>query len=261
MDALFGIGRPLRRAQPHIIIESFGNRHGRLRAGGWIHTEADFDGVQLSDPAVANQFARPAPARIGTLLASHLKDAAIPADRIAQDTPFFDGQAERLLQKDILARLGRGDGRQHVPVVRRGNTHRIDILLGDQVSVITVAFAPFIVAAGSLPTIMGFDGFLSVFNAIGIDIAHGNHLGLPESQNLSHIVHAHPPDTDKAERNPIARRLGTQNRRRHDGRPQQNRSGRRNRRAFKKLPTSDNACLLRPIVFHISIPSKIFGTI
>jgi len=56
---------------------------------------------------------------IGSLLASDLKDAAVAANSVAQDTPLFDGQGQRFLQEDVLAGFGSGNGRQSMPVVGR----------------------------------------------------------------------------------------------------------------------------------------------
>ena len=176
--------------------------------------------MQLSDPAVENQLARLAPARVGALLASDLEDSAVPANRVTQDAPFLDGQAQRFLQKDIFACFSRRDGGQDVPMVGRGDADRVDVRPGDQVPVIAEGLASIVGAAGGLPAIMGLDGLLSVLNTFGVDVAYGDDLGLLEAQNLPHVAHTHPPDADKAERDAIARRIGPKNRRRHDGRPQ-----------------------------------------
>jgi len=103
---------------------------------------------------------------------------------------------------------------------------------------------------------MCLDGFLSVFDPVGIDIADGNDLCLFMTQKLAQIAHSHPPDADEADRDAITRRIGSEDRSRHDCRDQKTSYG--HSRAFKKLPASYGICLVHSISFHIYTLSHVF---
>ena len=48
-------------------------------------------------------------------------------------------QRQRLLDVDVLAGVGRVDGDLRVPVIGRGDQHRIEVLLLEQLAVVAVA--------------------------------------------------------------------------------------------------------------------------
>jgi hypothetical protein len=61
----------------------------------------------------------------GTLLRAHLTDAIVHAGGAKNARAFFHGEGERLLHVDVLAGVQRVNGDGRVPVVRRGDDHRI----------------------------------------------------------------------------------------------------------------------------------------
>ena len=66
--------------------------------------------------------------RRAPLLRAHLDDAVVAAGRVDHHPPFADGERERLFDVDVLARLAGQHGRDRVPVIRRADDHRVDVL-------------------------------------------------------------------------------------------------------------------------------------
>jgi hypothetical protein len=65
MDAVLGVFGPGRGAKPQVVVEPGGDGHGLADGAGGIGGQADFDGVKLTDAAVANQFAGEAEVAFG----------------------------------------------------------------------------------------------------------------------------------------------------------------------------------------------------
>src|SRR6266852_1611953 len=72
----------------------------RRRLGG--AADARFHGLDLAKPAVANQLAGQAEARVRTLLTAHLKDGLLVSSSLEENFAFVDGQCERLFAIDVL---------------------------------------------------------------------------------------------------------------------------------------------------------------
>ena len=68
-------------------------------------------------------------ARVRTTLGSALDDPVVPLRRPHQLPPLPDVVGYGLLQVDIFARLACPDAHQRMPVVRRGDGHRIDLVV------------------------------------------------------------------------------------------------------------------------------------
>ena len=110
----------------------------------------------------------------------------------------------------------------------------IDVILVDQISVVSESLASFVRAARLLGAVACFDGLAGVLHSVGIEIAHGENPGLSDSEDFPHVSHAHAPDADEAERYAIAGCICAEDRSRHDCRTQQRR-GRGRGRASEKL--------------------------
>ena len=124
--------RPLRgRAEPEVVVEA---RQGGAESGGDAepelvgrpsrrralmivpeHARAD----DLDDAAVVV-------ARVDQV--PHLGDAAVLGRGVGHRPPLADPVREGLLAVDVLARLAGEDRRDRVPVVGRGDDHRVDVL-------------------------------------------------------------------------------------------------------------------------------------
>src|SRR5207244_1295923 len=86
--------------------------------------------------AGAYQFAGQPEIASRALLAARLYDPFVAPGRLHHGPALGDGEAERLLAVDVLARLAGVDGDQGVPVIRRGDDHRIDVLEVEQLAVV-----------------------------------------------------------------------------------------------------------------------------
>ena len=60
-------------------------------------------------------------------LCSRLKDAVITVNAVGEGLNLADRHSARLFAIDILARRGRQERRQRMPVVAGGNQHRVDV--------------------------------------------------------------------------------------------------------------------------------------
>src|SRR5215469_15864755 len=96
------------------------------RSGRWLERatmgsgrQKGRDARQLAEPAIADQFAYEAKARITALLAARLQNAPRLAHGGDEALALVDGEGEGLLAVDILAGLQGGQVDQRVPVVRR----------------------------------------------------------------------------------------------------------------------------------------------
>ena len=67
-----------------------------------------------------------------------LADPLVDAHGLDDLGPFLDLQGQRLLDVDVFAGVGRIDGDQRVPVIGRGDQHRVEVLLLEQLAVVAV---------------------------------------------------------------------------------------------------------------------------
>ena len=115
--AVFGVGFLRRAAEPHVVVQI--GRHGHFPrvAAGRVHREADLDGVQLADAAVADQFAGDAELGGGALLAADLEDALLCPDDVADRAALGEGHGKRFLDVDIFAGQRACDDQFGVPML------------------------------------------------------------------------------------------------------------------------------------------------
>ena len=88
--------------------------------------------VELAEPAVADHLAGQPEPRVAPLLAAGLEHPLVLLDRRDDPLPLVDGERQRLLAVDVLARLQRGQVDERVPVVGRAVDDDRDVLLGLQ---------------------------------------------------------------------------------------------------------------------------------
>ena len=172
-----------RRSQPHVPVQA---RLHRLfpqvaRPRGRSHIDDDL--FDFANAPVPHQFARLAELVRGTLHRARLEYTVILARRLHHFTGLMDGQGERLLAIDILARFARRDGYEGVPVIGRRNHHGIDVLACQQFAKLLVGRAAleFLVALNAVELL---DRLFAVLPTRRIDIAHGHHLRVGHRQEI-----------------------------------------------------------------------------
>jgi hypothetical protein len=141
-----------------------------------------------------------------------LKDPAITSNLIGKRTTFGYRQRQRLLTVNVLAGSNRGDGRGDMPMVRRGNRDRIDIIASQQVTEIIVA--------GLRVKLCGFPSLLAMS---GIDITYGHNLAAGLAFESFHISCALTSHTDTAHRDALTRSIRPEYRRWYNRRHRQRR--------------------------------------
>jgi len=133
---------------------------------------------------------------IGTLLAAYPQDDAIVAHRLTKHLSLLDGEGERFLQVDVFLCLRCLDGDEGMPVVRRGDHHRIDILTGQQVLVVLVHLH----SLGLLLTgILVVHPLQEALSLDAIDIAAGYHTHTGDTQVAAQQVHGLLSQPDKSQ--------------------------------------------------------------
>ena len=97
-------------------------------------------------------------------------------------TTLGDGPGHGLLAPDVLARLGRGNGDDGVPVRRGGHVDDVDVLAGQHLAEVFVAFA------------IGAAGLHRLRQMVGIHVAHRQQLA--GGVDRIHMPHAHAAGAD-----------------------------------------------------------------
>ncbi len=85
--------------------------------------------VDLAQAAVVDELNRLPHGRTAAVHGPDLDDAVVVRGGLDHPPPFPHRVRRRLLDVDVLARLQRPDGRQRVPVVRRGDDDGVDVLV------------------------------------------------------------------------------------------------------------------------------------
>src|ERR1035438_492852 len=186
-----GIGRFGRWPEPHIVIETIGNRLGVLPIAGFPEIgrtarQTASHGLQLADAAVANDFASLTKPRIGALLAPTLKDPVVGFHGVTHGAAFGDGERKRLLPVNILTRARRFNHGNRMPVIRQGDENGIDILARDHFAEVVVGGAAFVQAGPLVASIVPFnqhprrlaprDRSVPIPRSLAVPIPHGHPL-------------------------------------------------------------------------------------
>ena len=144
--ARFGLYRSLRgRSQPHVPVE-IGRRIAVGRPSEARHDVAKRTHAHRDDLAefpFRDQFPRPLIVRPGALLRSDLHDALVSLGHVDHPAAFADEQRQRFLDVHVLAGGAGQHGLQGVPVVRRRDHDRLDILVVEQAAKVAVALGRF----------------------------------------------------------------------------------------------------------------------
>ncbi len=123
---------------------------------------------------------------------AHLDHAARLASHLHHLSPFVDRLRERLLAVDVLAGPAGHDRLQRVPVVGRGDQHRVDIRLIEDLAEVTVRGR---LAAEQLRVGLLHRGLR--------DIAHGGDLTVGVLQEELHHLAAPIPGADHSQANAL----------------------------------------------------------
>jgi len=220
--------------------------------------------MQLPDPAVANQLTRKPELLVRPLLAPRLEHPPVLAHGVAHRPSIGNGQRERFLAVYIFAGSGGGNGRNGVPVVRRSDQYRVDIVTCDDLAKIYVRVASFIRAGRFLFSIVPFDDPLCKLSSTGtavpvtarafpVDVTDSNNLDPRVPQETSHIVGALVAGAYAAHSDPVTRRHATV---RSQGRRRDNcwESKRCTcRGTFQEVAPGDSASFRR-LTFHRDFP-------
>src|SRR5208282_152307 len=141
-----GVGSGGRRAKPGVVFKTLRHRLGPLpvRRLGQVGTAtrlAHANGLEIADPAVANQLASAAEVVVGPLLAARLEDHVVLANRVAHGAALDDGERQGLLAVDVFPRLAGLDHRDRVPVVRCADLDGVDIVAAQDLAEIDACVA------------------------------------------------------------------------------------------------------------------------
>ena len=200
--ALEAIGRPLCRAQPHIVIELFFRRGGFRRLIGQLgaRDRAYDDSMQLADSLVAHQFASQAKLPARTLLRTELEYYAVSIHRLSQGLCNRDVHIDGLFHIHILALLRGLDGDQAVPVLGGCDTDGVDIVAGEHLAKVLMSLE----SGAAAVTLLGKT--LSSLAELLTKIAHGHHPDIIISKKRPEMSAAHTANAYTPHRNPLARR-------------------------------------------------------
>ena len=136
MRTLFNVRHVRRLALPHVPVEMAGDGPLGERAAGDVLSQDDLDRLQLADPALADEFDGQPAVVVGSLPGADLDNPARLLDHPGEQLAFVDGQGQRLLHVNVLARPAGVDHHLRVPVVGRADRHHVDILAIEQLAVV-----------------------------------------------------------------------------------------------------------------------------
>ena len=142
--------------------------------------------LELAQDAAADQFDQADMDVDRAILGSGLKDAAGLLHDVAEDAALGHGQRQRLFADHVLAGLGRHDSGNHVPMVGRGDAHRVDVLAADQFAEVAVGRAALVVLA-QRRTVMAVDVGFGGVEMILVDVADRDDLGVGTAVDLGEV--------------------------------------------------------------------------
>ena len=152
----------------------------------------------------------------GALLATGLEHDPCLLYGIAHGPSFLDGKRERFLSVNVLAGAGGGDNRDGVPVIRRGNHDRIDIVASQQLAKIFIPLTgrvfsgAYLLAVGKIHQLLcGFPARVATVPvpvARPVHVADARNLYLFFLEELPQMPGPHIARTDESERNAITGR-------------------------------------------------------
>ena len=138
MHTIDGVIHRGRLTEPHVVVKSGGNRHWRLVAARRIAGQTHLHALEIADAAIAHQLGCVAELHRRALLAADLENPPRSLHRVAQRAALRNGERGRFLQVDVLARAHRVNANQRMPVIRRADDHRIDVLVRQKFVIVRV---------------------------------------------------------------------------------------------------------------------------
>jgi len=171
MRAKLGVRRFRSRAKPHFPIQI--RRHW-LRSGisgkRRFFWKNDFNPLQLANAPVPNELGHPMIHRQGAVLRARLKYATLLADCFDQDFAFIDRQ-RGFFALHILAGARGHNADQRMPMIRRGDHDRVDVLAIED-------FAKVFGRRAVFGIVRGIDERFGFAHPEAIDIANRKHPGI-----------------------------------------------------------------------------------
>jgi len=150
---------------------------------------------ELTQLAGAGQFGGKHEVRHVTTLHAPLEHARRAAEHIGQGQALLDCLRARLLAVHVLARLGRVDREQRVPVRARGDQHGVDVGARQQFAEIAILAAT---------TVLGLDRPLGALATVGPRVAAGHKPGVGLLHEAAHHVGAAPANPQASHRDLFA---------------------------------------------------------
>jgi len=200
--------RHLRRVdEPEVVVEAFGRIADRLLdlvplahlvvmpvgAG-----QVDPDCVEPTDPAATNEFAGEPGVTTGAFLTAGLEHAVVALDGVADGSALSDRVGQRLLAVDVLATVERSDAGQRVPVVRRADADRVDVLAGNECAEVLIGSAVFV-------AVLLVDNAANSVAMFGLDVADSHKLDSLALHEVPHVAGPLAAHTDGAHDDAVAR--------------------------------------------------------
>ncbi len=172
----------------------FGGQIARLRKRPDVDVDA-LDGSEFTTPALVDDV----PVVFQDALAAAGDDAGVAAGGVDHERSFAKRSRFRLLAIHVFAVPAGFDDHDRVPVIRRGDVHRVDVVAGEQ-------FAKVVVGRAVGVAVFPIDLLLGGFADAAANIAHGDILHVAATEKGSLVAASHVADADPAHHDPIAGR-------------------------------------------------------
>ncbi len=218
------------RAAPQIVVHSIRHRIGTVRSvynavgpGAAPFVTEAANPFDLADVAFTNPCKRRRMSLGRTLLRTDLHDAVVLAGGLHHFAAFPNLVRSGLFDVNVFTRLAGPDGRQRVPVVRRGRGDRVDVLAVEQLSHVGIAV--------HLDALIGKE-LDPPINVVLVRVTNGH---VPYAGNLAEdacMIASLPSDADGGNTNLV---VSAQHAR---GGPRQRQAGANGHRTFHKISTT-----------------------
>ena len=155
---------------------------------------ADVDGgaLDFADDAVAHQLAGHAEFSRGALHRAGLQNGLVLLHRLHHLDRLVDVVGERFLAVNILAGVHRGDGLDGMPLVGRGDAHRVDVIARNQLTEIHVGLAVLVLVT----LVGGVTGGVAT-GGVAIRNGHADDVFVAHEPSLqTPVLDAHANETD-----------------------------------------------------------------
>ena len=170
-----GVGCPRSRSEPEVVVEfQWGIGRFRRTAGpaGWC---PHLDGKKFTEQAITDEFTGQTELMHGTLLGAELKDPTGPVNHRAEDLILLHAARHRFFHVHVFAVFHRCDGNRHVPVIRRSDKDRVDVLPLEELAKVMIGPAIVIV-------VMAVDQVFGFLALVAVDVADCEDLSLGQGQ-------------------------------------------------------------------------------